>query len=177
MNPLFLAHLLGDFLFQPYTLVKFKEKSNAGIAVHALIHFVLLNALWFPRSAYLLIGYIAVALTHAFIDRAKITVQKSGVSFGIGFFVDQVLHFLTLFCVMVLAYKHSTSPMEQFWLRADVQFASCILAFAVYLFALYNIVYKQKNAPGLDRGALISRVLVITTSFALFTLLPFLFLS
>ncbi len=175
MNPLFLAHLLGDFLFQPYTLVKFKEKSNAGIAVHALVHFAMMLLLWIPRSPILLLGYLGVVILHGIIDRTKVTLQKSGLPFGIGFFVDQILHFLTLFCMMILFFDFSDSPMENVWKMPSVQIGSFVLAGLVYLLALYNIVYKQKATPGLPEGALLNRTLIITASFMLFTLLPLVF--
>ncbi len=175
MNPLFLAHLLGDFLFQPYALVKFKEKSNAGIALHSLIHFVMLIAMWFPSHPLLLWGYLGVIVLHGIIDRSKVTFQKSGLPFGIGFFVDQILHFFTLFCMMILFFDFSDSPMAEFWKTPYAHYGSYIVAGLVYLFALYNIVYKQKATPGLPKGELLNRTFIITASFALFTILPLFF--
>lgn len=174
MNPLFLAHILGDFVFQPYTLVKFKEQSNKGIALHAAIHFALLCLLWWPTHYLLFFGYLAVALVHGVIDREKITLQKKGMGFGKGFFGDQVLHFLTLYVLMITFMSFGDSPSSTFWSSATGTTIMYGLTAAAFLNALYNIAYKQKAT--LSRRDLLNRVLVIAASFALFTLLPFLFL-
>lgn len=175
MNPLFLAHILGDFVFQPYALVKFKEQSNKGIALHAAIHFALLCLLWWPTHYLLFFGYLAVALIHGVIDRTKITLQKNGVSFGKGFFGDQVLHFLTLYVLMITFLSFGDSPSSTFWASTTGITTMYSLTGIAFINALYNIVYKQKAT--LSLRDLLNRILVLSASFALFTLLPVLLLS
>ncbi len=173
MNPLFLAHLLGDFIFQPYALVKFKEQSNKGIALHSAIHFVLLCLLWWPTHFILFYGYLAVALVHGIIDRTKITLQRKGVSFKKGFFADQVLHLITLYVLMIFFMSFGDSPSSTYWSSQTGTTILYTLTAAAFINAFYNIVYKQKAT--LSRRDLLNRTLVILASFALFTLLPLLF--
>ena len=73
---LILAHLLGDFIFQPTKLVKWKMKSKKGLFVHSLVHFVVTSVILIPflinGYLWLLIVAFAIAFLHFFIDAAKV---------------------------------------------------------------------------------------------------------
>ncbi len=96
---LFLAHLLGDFLLQPDSWVKAKEKEKLSawqLYVHTFIHFILImilvSEITFWKWALLL------ALLHLITDIAKIFLQTKRTK-RTYFFVDQFVHLL-LICMV-----------------------------------------------------------------------------
>lgn len=96
MHPIFLAHIVADFLLQPKWLVEWKEKSGRGIAVHGLIHALALVAVLVPRRFDVFVLVIAVALAHGLIDTVKIRWQKKAAAFNLFFVVDQLAHLAVL---------------------------------------------------------------------------------
>lgn len=99
---LVLAHLVADFVLQPYPLVKLKERP-AGLALHAAIHGLITAAVAVPLlpRGWLLAGLVTVM--HYAIDHAK---GRSGLTRGpvslVVFFLDQAVH-LTALAGVVLA--------------------------------------------------------------------------
>ncbi|MFH1283970.1 MAG: DUF3307 domain-containing protein [Candidatus Peregrinibacteria bacterium] len=103
---LILAHLAGDFIFQPKSLVKWKMRSKKGLLVHVFIHFVIILLVLIP---YLLKGFLwplavafAISTTHFFIDLAKITYIKRHTSGPKPFFLDQAAHLAVIFLIFIL---------------------------------------------------------------------------
>lgn len=93
---LLLAHLLGDFLFQPNNWVQAKENRKIKayqLYLHILIHFVLVMIfVWdwaFWPWAVLITG------THLLIDSVKLYLQQERRA-RLLFFADQFLHLLIL---------------------------------------------------------------------------------
>jgi Protein of unknown function (DUF3307) len=93
---LLLAHLIGDFLFQPESWVKAKEEKKLKawqLYPHSVIHGVLsLLIVWdwsFWKWALLII------VVHLVIDSIKIRFQTND-SKKSWFLIDQVLHFISL---------------------------------------------------------------------------------
>lgn len=116
---LLLAHLLGDFIWQPNSWVKDKEtKKHKSIYLylHILLHGVL---------AAILVGEIKfipyallIAVMHGFIDLIKLHFQKKKTK-RTWFIVDQIAHVLILWGV-VLLYQHEPINFQwfnnQFWI-------------------------------------------------------------
>lgn len=102
---LLLAHLIGDFMLQPLQWVIHKEAHKAKskyLYLHVLIHFALyLLVLW-----DLTLWKIAVilALSHMFIDLAKLYANQWFKNKAIPFFMDQLLHVASIYlCVFYAA--------------------------------------------------------------------------
>jgi hypothetical protein len=98
---LVLAHLAGDFLFQPDSWVKSKETKKLRaypLYIHSIIHFILIMVIvWdlnFLKWAALL------AIFHLLTDIAKIFLQKTGTK-RIWFFADQMAHFILIFLAWI----------------------------------------------------------------------------
>lgn len=98
---LLLAHILGDFLFQPARWVQQKQARTHRskylywhIGVHAL---VLLVALRFDLRYWA--GTLFILATHYFIDLAKLKLKRR-VGDRLLFFADQALHLLTIAIVV-----------------------------------------------------------------------------
>jgi hypothetical protein len=89
---LLLAHLFGDFIFQPSSWVREKENKKfrawqfyAHVLSHGLLIFVFTydQKLWLPA--------VIIMVSHGIIDGAKIQFQTSGTR-NLWFAIDQALH-------------------------------------------------------------------------------------
>src|SRR5258708_34477136 len=100
LTKLILAHLIGDFLLQPLSWVKAKEKSKlkaSPLFLHALLHGILIMLLvwdwtFLPWAALL-------TFVHLAIDATKLLLQKKETE-TIYFFADQLLHFLSIYLIV-----------------------------------------------------------------------------
>ena len=93
-----LAHILGDFVFQPEKWVKNKEEKKVKskylyfhIGVHTIL---LLLVLQFNLEKYWL-GFLLIIVSHYLIDILKLYFQKKETK-RIWFLIDQILHFFML---------------------------------------------------------------------------------
>ncbi|MEE9406619.1 MAG: DUF3307 domain-containing protein [Polaribacter sp.] len=93
-----LAHILGDFVFQPENWIKEKEEKKVKslklyfhITVHAIL---LLVILLFNLQEYWL-GFLLIIISHYLIDVLKLYLQKKKTK-RTWFFIDQLLHVLML---------------------------------------------------------------------------------
>ncbi|AKP53650.1 DUF3307 domain-containing protein [Cyclobacterium amurskyense] len=93
---LVLAHLLGDFVFQPNSWVEAKEAKKfkayqlyLHLLVHGLLIMVILADLSFWPYA------VAIVLVHGIVDVIKLYAQKEQTK-RYWFFIDQLAHILTL---------------------------------------------------------------------------------
>lgn len=96
---LLLAHLLGDFVFQPGSWVIAKENKKLRawqLYVHVMIHGVLMMLL--VGDVRFLFPAAIIALSHGLIDGAKLLFQKES-NKRAWFITDQFLHLLVLLVV------------------------------------------------------------------------------
>ncbi len=107
---LVLAHLMGDFLLQPDSWVKAKEKNKLGswqLYLHSFIHFALIMLLVFDFTFWKWAAIIALA--HLVIDVVKLySIKENGRWY---FFVDQAIHLLLLTAIW-LVYSAGESPLR-----------------------------------------------------------------
>lgn len=109
---LLLAHLLGDFIWQPNSWVADKEiKKHKSIYLY--IHILLHGAL-----AAILVGEInfipyavIIAVTHGIVDLIKLNFQKNKTK-RTWFVVDQIAHILILIGIALL---YENKPIPSFW--------------------------------------------------------------
>ena len=116
---LLLAHLLGDFIWQPNSWVADKEaKKHKSIYLylHVLLHCILAAIL--VGEIRFLPYAILIAVTHGIIDLIKLNFQKKKTKRS-WFVLDQIAHILVLLAV-VLLYKGETINFlwfnNQFWI-------------------------------------------------------------
>ena len=109
---LLLAHLLGDFIWQPNSWVTDKEiKKHKSIYLyfHILLHGVLAAILVWEIS---FIPYaVLIAITHGIIDVIKLNFQKPKTK-RIWFIADQIAHILILIGVVLL---YQNKSIINFW--------------------------------------------------------------
>jgi len=93
-----LAHILGDFVFQPEKWVKDKEEKKAKsvkLFFHICVHAVLLLLIFILNLKEYWLGILCVVTSHYLIDILKLYLQKKKTKRA-WFFIDQILHFLIL---------------------------------------------------------------------------------
>ncbi|TRZ43668.1 DUF3307 domain-containing protein [Robertkochia solimangrovi] len=97
---LLIAHLLGDFVLQPYSWVQdknLKKLRSPRLYLHTGVHLILTLLM---LSTELSLWYLAViiAITHFLIDAMKLKLQneKNG---RLLFFIDQLLHLLVIIVI------------------------------------------------------------------------------
>ncbi|OIP80308.1 hypothetical protein COW94_03005 [Candidatus Peregrinibacteria bacterium CG22_combo_CG10-13_8_21_14_all_44_10] len=100
---LVLAHLAGDFLFQPGKLVGWKQKSPVGVLVHVLIIVSINLLLFLPYLGQALVWWaiLILGVTHFIQDCAKVFYEKkyNHAHKAYPFFVDQFMHLLIIFII------------------------------------------------------------------------------
>lgn len=96
---LMLAHLIGDFILQPKSWVKNKEKKklkSPKLYLHIAIHFIIMFLCVWNLSYWPII--VTIGCLHLFIDSLKLLFQTKKTK-RIWFFIDQFLHILSIFLV------------------------------------------------------------------------------
>ena len=147
--------MLGDFVFQPESLVRLKMKSMKGVFIHVLIHFALgiIVLLPFIMHGYLwLIAVIfGISFCHFWIDQAKISYNLKHDKKTKAFVIDQLLHLLTLLLAYFFVGNISLNLPETFGLKIYTNIS--VLIFLSFLIFLSNVVeiyrlqeVREKNA-------------------------------
>ncbi len=93
---LLLAHLLGDFFFQPNSWVLEKEKKKLKcfkLYLHVLIHIALVFLVFLSFEVWKMA--LAIGFTHLIIDSIKLIYQRVKTK-RLWFFLDQFLHMLVI---------------------------------------------------------------------------------
>lgn len=95
---LVLAHLIGDFMLQPTKWVIHKEANKATskfLYLHVLVHFMLyMLFLWDFQKWWIA---LFLSMGHLIIDMGKLYVNPLFKNKSIPFFLDQILHILTIY--------------------------------------------------------------------------------
>lgn len=116
---LLLAHLLGDFIWQPTSWVIHKE-ANKHKSIYLYLHILLHGFL-----AAIVVGEISfipyavlIAITHGIVDLIKLNFQKNKTK-RTWFVVDQIAHLLILIGVVLLYQNYNltfTGFDNRFWI-------------------------------------------------------------
>ncbi|GCC50296.1 DUF3307 domain-containing protein [Chryseotalea sanaruensis] len=107
---LVLTHLLGDFILQPASWVKAKEKKKLKawqLYAHMLIHFILIMLLVWDIT--FMVPALSITLSHGIIDAVKLHYQKKSTE-RIWFVLDQLFHL----AIIVTVWYHVESPVIVF---------------------------------------------------------------
>ncbi len=170
---LLLAHLVADFILQPYVLVRLKRQP-VGLAIHSGVHAMItavLVAPFLPRW-WLIIPLMTVA--HYFIDGMK---MESGYSRGpvslLVFLVDQAVHLVVLVLVVFLAGLRLDTTISYGprgltpILYYAVPYVAATFAGAILLYQL-AVAYETRSnpeellAPRLRVAGIVERALALT---------------
>tara|TARA_R110001583_G_scaffold21469_2_gene81562 strand:+ start:15524 stop:16243 length:720 start_codon:yes stop_codon:yes gene_type:complete len=105
----FIAHLLGDFIFQPHnwTIKKKKAAFTWYHLWHALVIFVFSYTLSFDYG--FLKSAILLSIIHLFTDVLKSFLQvKTNKKDSFYFFADQIVHLLVMVLISILYYYNNS---------------------------------------------------------------------
>lgn len=163
MNPIFIAHLIADFLLQPTWLVKWKEKNANGTILHALIHAAILAVLIIPQTFLAIAVILIVALTHGIIDHIKISLPKK--SFEPAFLFDQAVHVAILLFAM-----RFLPPNQSFWNSLNGILILSIFTFFSFGIGIWNLMHI-KNYPVYNFAQRTTRIFAIALTFLVFIML------
>ncbi|MGB0879831.1 MAG: DUF3307 domain-containing protein [Polaribacter sp.] len=143
---LLLAHLLGDFVFQPENWVNDKEKNkikSSKLYIHILIHSILLMIiLGFDFKNYW-IGFLIIVSSHYIIDVSKIYFQKKKTK-RIWFFIDQFLHLLILVLVTFMYLEYAIS-LENILTNKNLLLIVCLISVTYVAAILIKVIITQWN--------------------------------
>ncbi|TNJ42431.1 DUF3307 domain-containing protein [Tamlana fucoidanivorans] len=124
---LFLAHIIGDFLFQPQRWVIHKETykhKSKYLYWHILIHIItLIVVLQFSFKYWL--GIIIIGISHFFIDALKVNLQ-SKMNNRLLFGLDQLAHIVIL-VVVVKIYEPYSFNFNQLFNSKTLLLLTCII--------------------------------------------------
>jgi hypothetical protein len=112
---LFLAHLLGDFVFQSDRWVVAKEERKLKawqLYVHVLVHGLILMILIWDFT--FILPALVIVVSHLAIDALKLKVQKPGTK-RLWFLIDQALHS----AVILLVWYWVADPVLDFQILDD----------------------------------------------------------
>ncbi|GGI26024.1 DUF3307 domain-containing protein [Pedobacter mendelii] len=102
---LIIAHLIGDFFFQPTSWVKDKERKklkSGKLYLHVLVHIVLIFIVFLSFNVWKVA--LSIGVLHLIIDALKSLFQTKK-NARILFFIDQVLHFSSIVLVWHIFYN------------------------------------------------------------------------
>ena len=94
-----LAHLVGDFILQTDKLAYWKTRDLRAIGVHGLIILFITGLFAVPFKPFWWQGVLFITITHVAIDTVQLYF-KPPVAPVIRFFIDQLLHFVTIFMAL-----------------------------------------------------------------------------
>ena len=161
-----LAHLMGDFLFQPDKWIEdknLKTYKSKYLYFHIVIHFLLLLiVLQFDLKYWLAI--LLIPISHYLIDLGKLLL-KDRIETRKLFLLDQILHFLVIFLITKIYYSFQIDIAQIFKPKILLLITSFLLISYVASVIIKILISKWKqenevtNAAGKYIG-MMERVLV-----------------
>jgi hypothetical protein len=177
MNFIYLlfSHLLGDFVFQSYKLVKFKKKSLWGIIIHVFIHFFVSFTVLFAAYGFItpqiVFATTFIAIMHLLIDKWKIDFETHTKKRVFSFCFDQFLHL----CTIYLASIFLTAYLKpNFGLFSDLIIWASFLIIITQVYDIYNFQkILEKNPKATMKKNILSFLNRILCFMVIFIILRF----
>ena len=132
---LFLAHILGDFYFQPSSWVRDRNESHlrtTRLYLHVLVHGLLVFiTLWFGGYSVCLAlyGSIFILITHLLIDYIKSYLPQT----FIYFIMDQILHIIMLGIMWGYLTNQYDDLIKYLMPKLDYKFVVVVIAYIIVL--------------------------------------------
>jgi len=148
---LFLAHLIGDFVFQTEKSIKQKERKKLKSPVfyiHIAIHFILLMLLLWNISLWPII--LTITISHFIIDVLKLYF-KSKKTKRLWFFLDQLLHIIMIFVAYYL-FTDNNLDLSKTFTEANLLLITCILFLTQPTSIIMTIIFSKWNIEKLTTG-------------------------
>ncbi|TYA55973.1 DUF3307 domain-containing protein [Formosa maritima] len=148
---LFLAHLIGDFVFQTKKSIKQKERlklKSSAIYIHIGIHIILLFLLLWDITLWPII--LTIGVSHFFIDASKLVFQKKKTK-RLWFFLDQCLHIIMIFVAYFIFIDHSFK-ISSIFTQNNLLLITCVLFLTRPVSIIMMVVFSRWNIEKLTSG-------------------------
>jgi hypothetical protein len=148
---LFLAHIIGDFFLQPKKWVKDKEDKklkSPKLYIHIVIHFILLFIVIWDITLWPII--VLIGISHYIIDALKLSFQKKK-SKRLWFFIDQVLHTISILIAYFLFYQSDIS-IENYITEQNILLITCLLFLTSPVSIIMKIIFLKWDISKLTDG-------------------------
>ena len=169
---LILAHFIGDFILQPKSWVKEKERLKAKslkLYIHGVIHGFLVFMILWDLSNWLLV-LLLVAL-HVIIDSVKLYAQNES-NRSTWFFIDQALHIISIFVLWIIFFTPELNILS--WLEnTDIWIYAIAIIFITIVSSIvirelisnWTIAINQSDEESLSNAGkyigMLERILVL----------------
>ena len=141
-----LAHILGDFVFQPEKWVKDKEENKVKsikLYFHIGIHTILLlGVLQFNLQEYWS-GFLLIIISHYIVDVLKLYLQKKKTK-RTWFFIDQITH-ISILLLASSFYVNFSFSMENIITENNLLLLIFILLIVYVSSVIIKIIITQWN--------------------------------
>jgi len=168
-----IAHLLGDFSFQPAALAENKKAQPRFLLLHACIYALSFAIVCFTFLSFqsLPLSYGIIVLSHLMIDWAKTKIEKSprGTGALVSFLIDQALHIGIIFMVYkVFGLEKQTNGVFErccTWqyfhevVIYAVMYLSILNPTAVFIRKLFTCIDKNLEQTAEDRNPRIGGII------------------
>lgn len=147
-----LAHILGDFVFQPQKWVKDKEKDkikSPKLYIHIGVHFALL-LLIFQFDFYYWKAILFITITHFIIDISKLYLHNKNNKITF-FFIDQALHILMILIALIF-YNSIDYNFNGLFLNQVLLLLVCILFLMFASSIIIKMIITQWNPEKDNKG-------------------------
>ncbi|MBI5412929.1 DUF3307 domain-containing protein [Candidatus Peregrinibacteria bacterium] len=155
MNPLFISHLVADFLLQTTRMVKWKMRRFTGVIAHSAVHASILALFLMPRNLKTLGLILIITVTHCLIDQVKILSQKRYGLFGPSFLLDQLAHLGVL-----VATAFAISNFPAIWKSEIGILIATLLAFLSFGVGTWHLTHiqgqKENRQQKLTKAAIVA---------------------
>ncbi|MCX7550187.1 DUF3307 domain-containing protein [Xanthomarina sp. F2636L] len=148
---LFLAHLIGDFVFQTKKSIKQKERlklKSPALYIHIAIHFVLLILLLWDITLWPII--LTITISHFIIDVLKLKFQKKKTK-RLWFFLDQLLHIIMIFVAYFL-FTDNSLEVSTIFTETNVLLLTCVLFLTQPVSIIMMTIFSKWNIDKLTTG-------------------------
>ncbi|SFN76042.1 Protein of unknown function [Bizionia echini] len=148
---LILAHLIGDFILQPKSWVKSKEKrklKSPKLYLHVAIHMALLLVFVWDISYWPLL--LTLTFLHLIIDAIKLIFQTKK-SKRQWFFIDQILHIVSIFLTYYL-YTNTTFTIFEIPTESALLLLTCLLFLTKPVSIIMQAIFSKWNIEKLTKG-------------------------
>lgn len=148
---LFLAHLIGDFVFQTKKSIKQKERlklKSPVLYIHIAIHFVLLSLILWDISLWPII--LTITISHFIIDVLKLKFQKKKTK-RLWFFLDQLFHIIMIFVAYFL-FTDNSLEVSTIFTETNVLLLTCVLFLTQPVSIIMMTIFSKWNIEKLTTG-------------------------
>lgn len=146
-----LAHLIGDFLLQPKSWVKSKEKKklkSPQLYIHVAIHIALMFLIVWDFTYWLLI--LIIGVLHFIIDAVKLNFQTKKTKRQ-WFFIDQLLHLISIFLAYFI-YTATTFSTSEIPTETALLLLTSLFFLTKPVSIIMQAIFSKWNIEKLTKG-------------------------